>query len=376
VHVVHVYKDVFPPVVGGIERHIDGLRRAMPDVRTDVLVCARARRTSRGLVATGLEVRVAEAGPRLLSVPVAPTFPLWLRRSSADLVHVHMPNPVGEAAALMGARGRPLVVSYHADVVRQRRLMPLYGPLVQACLGRATAVLVGSDRLLETSPQLARHGARVRVVRYGVDMERLRPDAVTEEERDGVLRRFGAPPVLAVARLVYYKGLEDLVRVAAQLGAPVAIAGSGPLEPRLRALARGVPNVHLLGRLGEDDLRRHLAAASCFVMASTSRAESFGVATVEAQAMGVPAVVTDVGTGTVEAIEPGETGLVVRPGAPGELAAAIRSILDDPARAAAMGRAARARAVARHSLTRQAAHVREVYAEALRARDIHAGAPR
>ncbi|MGH2804570.1 MAG: glycosyltransferase, partial [Thermoleophilaceae bacterium] len=201
-HVVHVYKDVFPPVVGGIEKHIDGLRRAMPDVTSDVLVCARARRTSSARVTTGLEVRVAEAGPRILSVPVAPTFPLWLRRMEADLVHVHMPNPVGEAAALVAGRGRPLVVSYHADIVRQARLMPLYRPLAEACLDRAAALVVGSRRLLHSSPLLGPRSSRAQVVPYAVDLERLRPDAVSDEERAAVRRRFGgAPIVLAVARL-------------------------------------------------------------------------------------------------------------------------------------------------------------------------------
>jgi O-antigen biosynthesis rhamnosyltransferase len=366
VRVVHVYKDVYPPVVGGIEKHIDGLRRAMPDVTSHVLVCARARRTSRVPVGTGIEVRVAEAGPRVLSVPLAPSFPLWLRRMDADLVHVHMPNPVGEAAALVAARGLPLVVSYHADIVRQARFMPLYRPLAEACLDRAAALVVGSRRLLRTSPLVGPRSPRARVVPYGVDVERLSPGAVSDEEREALRRRYGGRFVLAVARLVYYKGLDDLVGAARMLDAPLVIVGSGPLEGRLRELARRAPNVHLAGAVSEDGLRRHLAAASCFAMASTSRAESFGMATLEAQAMGVPAVVTDVGTGTVEAIEPGTTGLVAPPGQPTRMAEAIRSILDDPAKAAAMGEAARERTVALHSLGDQAARMREVYAEVTR----------
>jgi glycosyltransferase involved in cell wall biosynthesis len=365
VRVVHVYKDVFPPVAGGIEKHIDGLRQSMPDVTSHVLVCARARRTSSVRVGTGIEVRVAEAGRRILSVPVAPSFPLWLRRLEADLVHVHMPYPLGEAAALIAARDRPLVVTYHADIVRQARLMPLYRPLAGACMDRAAALLVVSHGLLRTSPLLAPRAGRARVVPHAVDVERLRPDAVPAERRDAVRRRYGTPLVLAVGRLVYYKGHEDLLSAARGLEASVVIVGGGPLERRLRGLAAGLPNVHLAGALPDDAVREHLAAADCFVMASTSRAESFGLATLEAQAMGVPAVVTDVGTGTIEAIEPGETGLVVPPGSPGELRAAIARVLADPERAASMGRAARERVVANHSLRDQAARMREIYAEAV-----------
>jgi glycosyltransferase involved in cell wall biosynthesis len=362
--VVHVYKDVHPPVAGGVEKHIDGLRRTMPDVTSHVLVCSRRPRTSVATVGGAKEVRVGELGPRWMSVPLSPAFPLWLRRIQADLVHVHMPNPVGEASALMTAGTRPIVVSYHADVVRQARFMRAYAPLARACLERAAAVVVGTRGIADTSPLLA--GRQVSHVPYGIDVVRYRPEAVSEGERAALRGRYGEPLVLAVARLVYYKGLDHLIAAARQLEAAVVIVGTGPLEARLRAMAARVPNVHLVGALSEHDLIAHMAAADCFVMASTSRAESFGVATLEAQAMGVPAVITDVGSGTLEAIAPGESGLVCAPGSAPALASAIQAVLADPPRARRMGRVGRQRVVAQHSLPEQARRMREVYEEAMR----------
>ena len=363
--VVHVYKDVYPPVAGGIEKHIDGLRRAMPDVTSHVLVCSRRARTSVAHVAGGTEIRVAEFGRRLLSVPVSPGFPFRLRRMPADVVHVHMPNPVGEASMLLAAAGRPVVASYHADIVRQSRFMRGYRPLVDACLDRASAIVVGTRGLVDSSPLLRRHAHRATVVPYGIDLERYRPEAVSARQLAAVRARFPGPIVLVVARLVYYKGLEYLLAAARGIDASVVVVGSGPLETQLRASARTIPNVHFTGAVDEDQLVRYLAAADCFVMPSTSRAESFGIAALEAQAMGVPAVVTDVGTGTVEAIAPGESGIAVAPRDPAALAKAVRSILDDPARAAAMGQAARLRVAAKHSLADQAAEMRGIYERAL-----------
>ena len=366
--VLHLYKDAYPPIPGGVEKHIDGLRRAMHDVESHVLVCARSPRTSTSVGPRGVEVRVAELGPRWLAVPVAPTFPLWVRRLEADLIHVHMPNPLGEGAALLAAAGRPIVASYHADVVRQARFMWAYRPLLRSLLDRAAMIVVGTRSLLETSEALAGSRDRARVIPYGIDLERFRPDAVPAQHAAELRARLGTPLVLAIARLVHYKGLDHLIEAARGLEASVVVVGTGPLERRLRALAASAGNVRLVGAVGEEELVRYLRAADCFVLSSTSRAESFGVATVEAQAMGVPAVVTDVGTGTVEAIEPGRTGLVVPPGDPGALAEAIRSILSDPKRAEAMGRAARERAVERHGLQDQALRMRRVYDEALSAR--------
>jgi rhamnosyl/mannosyltransferase len=117
--VLHVYKDVYPPVHGGIEHHIDDLRRSVPGWRSDVLVCSRSRRTVISEFGSGLEVRAGELG-RLLSNPIAPRLVSWIRRLKHDVLHLHMPHPTGEVAALIAGGGAPSVVTYHADIVRQR----------------------------------------------------------------------------------------------------------------------------------------------------------------------------------------------------------------------------------------------------------------
>jgi rhamnosyl/mannosyltransferase len=363
-HVLHVYNDIFPPVPGGIEKHIDLIRKSLPDVHTDVLVCARSRTSSWARQGTGIEVKVAELGPRVWSVPIAPSLPLRLRKMSADVVHLHMPNPLGELAVLAD-RSRPLVCSYHADVVRQARVAPVYRKLVQACLQRAETVIVGSRRLADTSPFLGRHAERAEVVPYFIDTDAISREHASERELASLRARYGPPIVLAVARLVYYKGLDVLIEAAHGLEASVVIVGTGPLAERLRQLARATSNVHFAGEVSERELLNYLAAADCFVLPSTSRAESFGISVLEAQAMSLPAVVTDVGTGTVEAISPGQTGLVVRPRDANALREAIAEILSDDQRREMMGVNARKRVVARHSAPRGAQRLHDIYASAI-----------
>jgi glycosyltransferase involved in cell wall biosynthesis len=364
VRVVHVYKDIYPPVVGGIERHIDTIRRAMPEIDCDVVVCARSRRTRQRITDHGAEVLVGELG-RILSVPLAPNFPLWLARQRPDIVHLHMPNPTGELSVLLTHRHTPLVVSYHADIDRQAAFNPVYQPLVRACFRRASSILVTSPRMLESSPTLASWTHKAESVPYGVGVNHFDPTRVTAGERERILLRFGSPLILSIGRLVYYKGFEYLIAASRMLDASVVIIGSGPLESHLRMLARDLPRVHIVGEVSEEELTAYLAAADCFVLPSTSRAEGFGIATLEAQAMGVPAVVTDVGTATVEAIAPGRSGFVVSPGSPDELAAACRKIIENPDRRRTMGVAARQHVLDRHSATALAGRLRTVYARAL-----------
>jgi glycosyltransferase involved in cell wall biosynthesis len=361
--VLHVYKDVFPPVVGGIEKHIDLIRRALPEVQSDVLVCARAARGSRAVTGTGVEIRVGELGRRIWSVPISPAFPVRLRETPADVVHVHMPNPLGEISVLLD-RKRPVVCSYHADIVRQARVAPLYAPLVNACLARASELVVGSARLRANSPFLGRHAERATVVPYFVDTDRLSRSQVPERVRDELRARYPGPIVISVARLVYYKGLDVLIESARSVDAQFLIIGDGPLAGHLQQLAHGSPNVHLTGEVSDETLLAYFAVADCFVLPSTSRAESFGISALEAQAMGVPAIVTDVGTGTVEAIVPGTTGLVVPPGDADSLAKAINEILKGTERREAMARDAREWVCGGHSMQAAAVKLRAIYERA------------
>jgi rhamnosyl/mannosyltransferase len=359
--VLHVYKDCHPPARGGVEQHIDALRRTTPGWRGDVLVGSRGRHTSVHEVAGATEVRVAEFG-RAFGTPVAPGFARWIRRLRPDVVHLHMPHPTGELAAFARAPGTPIVITYHATVIRQRALNPIYAPLRDAVLSRADAVIVSTRRLADRTPALRPHRPRVRVVPFGVDLEVLQPQAADPALVASYRDRFPGPLVLAVGRLVYYKGFERLIGVADGLDASVVIAGAGPLEAQLRAQTADRDNVHLLGGVSDRELVALYAAADVFCLPSTSAAESLGMATLEAQAMGVPAVVTDPGTGTVEAIAPDRSGFVVPPGDDAALLAAVRTLVTDAALRGRFAGAARERMRERSIEAMGRAHA-ELYAE-------------
>ncbi|MBA3289602.1 MAG: glycosyltransferase, partial [Acidimicrobiia bacterium] len=197
----------------------------------------------------------------------------------------------------------------------------------------------------------------VTVVPPGVDIDRFRP--LDDEQRAAARRHFELPVdaelVVSISRLVPRKGFDVVIEAAARL-APrrpdlvLAIAGGGRDERRLRRLAaeRDAP-VRFLGRVANRDLPSVYGCADVFAMACRSRwggleQEGFGIVFVEAAACGVPQVAGDSG-GAAEAVDDGITGLVVRrPEDPAEVAAAIEALLEDPARAAAMGAASRRRA--------------------------------
>jgi rhamnosyl/mannosyltransferase len=162
----------------------------------------------------------------------------------------------------------------------------------------------------------------------------------------GVAAR-GDGPFLFVGRLVRYKGLHVLLEALREVPeARLAVVGEGPLAGSLARTAErlGVADrVEWAGPADHDQLVARLAAARALVLPSLDESETFGLAQLEAMAAGVPVIASDLPTGVREVADPGRSHLMVPPGEPRALAAALRRILADPAQARAMGAAGRER---------------------------------
>jgi glycosyltransferase involved in cell wall biosynthesis len=263
--ILHAYKDFDPPVRGGIERHLALMCRYQREwAEVSALTCSRSPRTAWTERDGTRVLEVGEWG-RLQSAPVSPTYPWRLHQQAAraDVVVVHVPNPTAEVAWL-GVRPRAkLVVRYHSDVVRQAAAMRVYRPIHMQFLRQAAMILPTSEAYLQTSATLSRVRDRCRVVPLGIVTQDFGAPAAAEV--DAIRARYGGRFVLFSGRHRYYKGLDYLVDAAAQIQAPVVIAGDGPERERLvaRAAAVGLP-VHFPGELSDAELVAHLHACDVF----------------------------------------------------------------------------------------------------------------
>lgn len=122
---------------------------------------------------------------------------------------------------------------------------------------------------------------------------------------------------------------------------PLLIAGEGPEGDRLRTLAEADERIHFVGRLADDELRRHYAEA--LAVPFVPRDEDLGLITLEAMARGVPVVTTTDAGGPTELVEHNITGLIVEP-EPAALGAALAELVANRAESAALGRSAAAAA--------------------------------
>lgn len=375
--VLHVGK-FYPPHPGGIESHLQTLCEELgKSLEVEVLVAGDRWRSERSAPG-GVELARLATPLMLHGTPIVPLMARAMRRARPGVIHLHFPNPMAALACLMSRLEVPIVVTWHSDVVRQRRAAAAFAPLLSLLLRRCAAIIVASTAYLETSAVLSARRNLCRVIPYGIRAEAFeRPDAARVAE---LRRRYGERIVLAVGRLIYYKGFEQLVRAMADVRATALIAGEGPLAAALAATATrlGVADrVVLLGGVNDADLKACYHACDVFVLPSVARSEAFGIVQLEAMACGRPVVNTRLDSAVPQVSLDGLTGLTVPPGDPAALAAALSALLDDPARRAAMGTAARRRVRAEFSAELMARRTLEVYGEVTGAAlSEPAGAPR
>lgn len=339
------------PYRGGIESHLltlcEELKRS---VDLDVVVSNDKLFTTRDVV-RGVSVTRCGTLGTIASVALSPTMVLELSERRYDVIHVHLPHPLG-AASYLGSRkppGHRLIVTYHSDVVRQRHLQKLYDPVLYRLLDAAYAIVATSPNYLESSPVLARYRDKCVVIPLGIDV-----DAFTETERSrarakALREALGARHLLlAVGRLIYYKGFDVAIRALADVpDAKLVIVGEGPLRASLTALASelGVAHrVQLVGEVDDDDILAYYHASDLYLLPSIARSEAFGIVQAEAMACGLPVINTELASGVPFVSRHGESGLTVPPGDPARLAAAIRRLLGDPEARRRMGAAGRQRA--------------------------------
>jgi glycosyltransferase involved in cell wall biosynthesis len=286
--------------------------------------------------------------PRPLSPGYARSLAQALRRHRIEVAHSHEFSMGVYGAWASWRAGVPHVITLHGGryyAHRLRRRLALRAAI--AASARTVAVSVPLAR--QVSRDLCLRPSRILTIPNGVTY--VRPERVTlrDELRLGPADRL----LVSVGNLYPVKGHRHLIDALALVAhrhpnLHLAIAGRGELEGALSARARelGLANrVHLLGLRG--DIPAILAAADVFVLPSLS--EGLPLALLEAMFAGRAIVASDVGEVRV-ALAEGEAGVLVEPGRPAALAAAIDGLLSDPGRARALADCAARRAVAEYGV--------------------------
>ncbi len=336
----------YKPYRGGMETVLSFLCEELKkDYEIEVLV-ANHNRTTQIEIVDGVPVtRVSSYGQRF-STSLCPQFPGELKKRKADIVHLHFPNPLAEVSYLLSRHKAPLVISYHSDVLRPKRLYNLYLPILRRLLRRADKIIVASPSLLSGSARLRDFQHKCAVIPYGIQLSDYEPLPAIRVRAERLKEEHGDRLVLFVGRLVYYKGVETLLEAMTKIEGRLLLIGNGPLAAPMRrkcAELKLESKVHFLGEVSQEELISAYHACRVFVLPSTDKVEAFGMVQLEAMACGKPVVSTRLPTGVPWVNQDGITGRVVPPRDSTALASAVNELLDNASLADQMGRRGRER---------------------------------
>lgn len=366
--VLHFFKTYYPDTTGGIEQVMFQLSQGCRSLGVDgqVLTLSPNPVPERIQVADHEVVRVKEnfnLASTGFSLTVFKRFKDMA--AEADLVHFHFPWPMMDLVHFATRHGRPTVLSYHSDIIKQRTLLKFYAPLMNRMLGSMDRILVASPNYQRSSETLKPFADKTVVVPYGLD-EAAYPQ-VSAQCQARWQAQLPEKFFLFVGVLRYYKGLHTLLDALEGADYPVLLFGGGPQEQELRAQAErlGLRNLRFLGRLDDEDKACLLQRCHALVFPSHLRSEAFGISLLEAAMYGKPMISCEIGTGTTFVNIDGETGLAVPPENPPALREAMRRLWDEPGLAARFGAQARARFEKVFTAERMCAATVQVYKELL-----------
>ncbi|MDH4074650.1 MAG: glycosyltransferase family 4 protein [Acidimicrobiia bacterium] len=342
----------FPPKFGGIQNYLWELWRRLPP---DSFAVYTTSHPGAAAFDADQPFRV-ERAPRGV---LAPT-PSLIRRIDAladeidaDLVLL---DPVLPLGAIGPRLSRPYGLILHGAEVTVPGRLPGSGHLLSRILRSASLIVAAGNYPMAEAARCAGRPLPAVVVPPGVDAERFQPLGPRQRAAARHALNLGDDQfvVASVNRLVPRKGMDVLIRAAAQLageGLPiqVLIGGAGRQQDKLaRLIVTTRAPARLLGSLTNDDVARLYGAADAMAMLCHDRwlgleQEGFGIVFLEAAAAGIPQVAGRSG-GAHEAVKHGVTGLVEpRPRDVRAVARALATLANDPETRLRMGRAARER---------------------------------
>jgi glycosyltransferase involved in cell wall biosynthesis len=323
-NILQVCKYYFP-ITGGMQTAIRSLVTGIDTVDFRVLTSRPSGVGNRDELDESAVIRAGSVG-EFKSTPLSLSFPYYLKQqlSWADIVHYHLPFPVGPISHLLNrALQKPTVVTFHDEIVGKGPVTYPYKPVLNRFLDAANRIIVTSPNMRDKSSRVLDFESKTEIVPLGIETADM--EFTTHSATDRT--------VLFVGRLVDFKGIDQLISSMKSIDATLSIVGKGPRRSALERHAddEGVSRkVTFEGFVSDERLDECYHDADVFVLPSTGENESFGIVQLEAMKHGLPVINTALPTGVPYVSVDGTTGITVPPGRPDEIAAAVSTLFADP----------------------------------------------
>lgn len=370
--ILQIYKDFYPPVVGGIEKHLNLLSRKIQRCGAEVEILVSNTCSNLEVIDfNGIRVTKIPQWGRLLSAPLNPGVAYWIRKlgKSNDILHFHLPNPTAVMGYLASGLKKHVVVTYHSDIVRQRKVRKVFTPFLRYFLKYDTKKIIAtSENIKRNSNILKSYPEKTDVIPLGIDIDNY----LGKKNHENIARikaKFGDRLVLFIGKFRYYKGLNILIEAMRNTNAILMVIGRGPMECEIKEKVNEYglqKKIVFMSEVPDNFLIDCIHACELLVLPSVFKSEAFGIVLLEAMICGKPVISTNLGTGTSFVNIHNHTGLVVPPNNPYELEKALKYILNNHVEKISLGRNAKKRVIEHFSADLMAARTMALYSSLMR----------
>jgi len=367
----------FPPDIGGIAAHVYELSKALVKQGNDVQVITLRRRfhDKKYQEIDGIKVyrvyypRLRVIGFFIYLFYVWPRLKRAIRKEDIDIIHAH--TILNDALTAKSIGNIPKIQTEHSSGFLAAMEEGKHKRLYKWLLSHADHVIGTSQELADTVIKFGISKDKTSFISNGIDIERFNPGVEGGEIREKYKIKPEEKVILCPRRLEFKNGVCYFIKAIPHIiqqnsNVKCLIAGDGA---EMRKFSQEVirlaiaDKVIFAGRVPNTEMPKYYAASDVVVLPSLKEATS--IAGLEAMATGKPLVGTNVG-GIPQIITDGETGILVPPRNPEELAHAIVSLLNDDGKRAAMGLNARKRAESEFSWQIIAGKTQNIYHRAAR----------
>lgn len=370
---IAIVNKFYPPVIGGIEYHVRLLAEKLVEFpvveKVEVIVANDISEWKSEKVNEKLAITRVPNWRTVASTPIAPAFIKYFRTLDADIVHFHFPYPFGDFAWLLSCMNKPVVITYHSDILRQKVLNYFYAPIRNMFFSRADKIIATSPRLIQCSSVLQKFRYKTVVVPLGINPDKfLSTDGIKCGQKLRQKYAWQKPVVLFVGRLVYYKGVEYLVEAFKDIDAQLVMVGKGVLKGKLQEMVNSYSikdKVSFYESVSDDELVAFYHGCDIFVLPSVASTEAYGLVQLEAMACGKPVISTNLPTGVPYVNKHGITGLVVEPCSVKDLAEAMDTLVKNKDLRERLGRQAKERMLREFTDRSMVAKIVDTYQDVL-----------
>lgn len=365
----------FYPFTGGVENYVYYLSRELVKSGNQVkVVCANEPDIESKQRVEGIEVERLPYMGKIANTNITTGLPGALSDGDYDIIHTHIPTPWSAdwSAFYSNSKKKPLVVTYHNDIIGQglaSLVARIYNSVgLNYVLKTAAKIIITQPGYLQSSSHLAKYRDKIEVIPNGVDVEKFQPIQASDNEDKSTIFFLSV-----LDEFHKYKGLDYLLEALKIVknnvpDVKLIVGGKGVLLDHHQEMAASLglkDNVEFAGFIPDEEIADYYSQASVFVLPSiSSLQEGFGIVALEALACQTPVVTTDI-VGVAHDLKQIKGGIVIPPRDTHKLADAITQILSDAQMQKEMGQRGRKLVQEKYTWKVVASSMEKVYKEIL-----------